>query len=214
MVSDKTKAFVDPIAKNKRPTFATSEKKAKLKNVAKEEVRIEKDVLGTLRTADGNRRKTKKSDLFSVLDDMEIDINDAHEKCKTYMVGLAAYVRSVIKQCTTVRDIADKLLASIPSRYDTVYVVCDTYLEGSIKSAERQTRGDGNRCTLKNPDMNVPYDIDCFLFVGQNKEDLFNLIKRVLIEVTRDFTIYFCFRDCVEIKQNVESMRPDLHCDH
>ena len=50
--------------------------------------------------------------------------------------------------------------------------------------------------------------------VGQNKEDLLNLIKRVLIEVIRDFTICFCFRDCVEIKQNVESMRPDLHCDH
>ena len=214
MVSDKSNAFFYPIAKNKRPTFATSEKKAKLKNTAKEEVRIEKDVLGTLRTADGNRRETKKSDLFSVLDDMEIDINDAHERCKTYMVDLAAHVRSVIKQCTTVTDIVDKLLASIPSRYETVYVVCDTYLKGSIKSAERQTRGDGNRCILKNPDMKVPYDIDCFLSVGKNKEHLFNLLKMVLIEVTRDFTIYFCFRDCVEIKQNVKSMRPDLHCDH
>ena len=81
---------------------------------------------------------------------MEIDIYDAHEKCKTYMVDLATNVRSVIKQCTTVRDIADKLLASISSRYDTVYVVWDTYLEGSIKSAERQTCGDANRCILKN----------------------------------------------------------------
>ena len=50
--------------------------------------------------------------------------------------------------------------------------------------------------------------------VGRNKENLFNLIKRVLIKVTRDFTIHFCFRDCLEIKQNVESMRPDLHCDN
>ena len=81
---------------------------------------------------------------------MEIDIYNAHEKCKTYMVHLATYVRSVIKQCTTARDIADKLLASISSRYDTVYVVWDTYLEGSIKSAERQTCGDANRCILKN----------------------------------------------------------------
>ena len=62
--------------------------------------------------------------------------------------------------------------------------------------------------------MKVPYDIDCLLCVGQNKKDLFNLIKRILIKVTRDFTIYFCFRDCVEIKQNVENMKPDLHCDH
>ena len=87
-------------------------------------------------------------------------------------------------------------------------------MEGSITSAERKTRGDGNRCILKNPDMKVPYDFNYFLSVGQNKDDLFNLIKRVLIEVTRGFTIHFCFRDCVEIKQNVESMRPDLHCDH
>ena len=71
-------------------------------------------VCAPLSTADGNRRKTKKSDLFSVLDDMEIDINDAHEKCKTYMVDLDAYIRSIIKQYTTVRDLSNKLLASIP----------------------------------------------------------------------------------------------------
>ena len=57
MVSDKTKAFFDPIAKNKRPTFTTSEKKAKLKNVTKEEVWIGKDVLGTL-LAEGNKTGT------------------------------------------------------------------------------------------------------------------------------------------------------------
>ena len=174
----------------KSDKFATSERKANLKNAAEGEARIEKDVLGTLLAEgnktgtvidtdkalkylfspvcaplcnpDGSRRKTKKSDLFSVLDDMEIDISDAHEKRKTYMVDLATYVRSVIKNCTTVWDIADKLLASIPSRYDTVYVVCDTYLEGSIKSAEWQTRGNGSRCILKNLDMKVPYDIAFF----------------------------------------------------
>ena len=30
-----------------------------------------------------------------------------------------------------------KLLASIPPMYETVYVVCDTYIEGSIKTSER-----------------------------------------------------------------------------
>ena len=107
--------------------LATFEKKAKLKNAAKEEVQIEKDVLGmllaegnkagtvidideelnsvcaALGTAEGNRKKSKKSDLFSDLDDMITDINDKHEKCKTEMVDLAAYDRSVIKKHTTVR---------------------------------------------------------------------------------------------------------------
>ena len=63
---------------------------------------------------------------------MEIDISDTPEKCKTYMIDLAPYSRSVIKRCTTVSDIADTLLASIPSRYDTVYAVCDTYLESAL----------------------------------------------------------------------------------
>ena len=76
------------------------------------------------------------------------------------MADLGAYVGPVIKQCTTVRDIADKLLPSIPSRYNTVYVVCDTNLEGSIKSTERQTRGDENRCILKNPGMKVSSNIN------------------------------------------------------
>ena len=38
MVSGKAKAFFDPITKNKKSTFATSEKKAKFKNAGKEEV--------------------------------------------------------------------------------------------------------------------------------------------------------------------------------
>ena len=73
-------------------------------------------VCAPLCTADRNRTKTKKSDLFSVLEDME----------------------------TT------KLLNSIPSSYDTVYVACDTYGEASTKSAEFQIRGDGKKCLFKN----------------------------------------------------------------
>ena len=82
---------------------------------------------------------------------MEVDFKDAQDSCKTYMIDLAAYVRCIIKQCKTVRDIATNLLASIPPTYETIYVVCDTYLEGSIKTVERQTRGDGDgeRCILK-----------------------------------------------------------------
>ena len=145
---------------------------------------------------------------------METDVDDANGKCDTYMIDLAAYIRSIIKQCRTVRDIAIKLHASIPSTYKTVYVVCDRYLEGSIKSSERVSRGEGDRVVLQNPDMKVPYNINSFLSVGKNKEDLFSLIKKVLIEIVRNRTIYFCFRECVEIRENVERTRPDLDCDH
>ena len=244
MVSDKANAFFDPITKIPRQTFTSSEKKATLKNSSNEEVRIQKNVLGTLlaeaaksgkpidiskvlayplspvcaplSTADGNRRKTKKSDLLSVIDDMETDF-DNPQSCATYMLDLAAYVRSVIKQCSTVRDIATKLLASIPSSYETLYIICDKYEENSIKAAERQTRGgggSGERVILRSPDMKVPFNINSFLSVGQNKEDLFDLIKRALLETTTYLKILFCSRDCAEIKNGVETNRPDLSCDH
>ena len=91
-------------------------------------------VCAPLSTADGNRRKTKKSDLLSVLDDMETNLDNS-QSCATYMLDLAAYVRSVIKQCSTIRDITKKLLASTPSSYKTLYIICDKYEEDSIKTA-------------------------------------------------------------------------------
>ena len=142
MVSNQSKAFFDAIKRNKQPTFLASERKVKIKSDSNKEVRIEKDVLGTLlaeanktervididkvltyplspvcaplSNVDDNRRKTKKSDLFSVLDNMEVETIVAHQKCKTYMIDLAAYVRSVITHCKTVRDISNRLLSSIP----------------------------------------------------------------------------------------------------
>ena len=145
---------------------------------------------------------------------MEVDIDEANLNCKTYMVDLAAYVRSIIKQCKTVRDIAVKLLGSIPTTYDTIYVMCDQYHEGSIKSAERISRGEGDRIILRNPEMKVPFDISRYLSVGKNKEELFKLIKRVMLDNTGNRTIYFCFGDCSELKDNNEIERPDLKCDH
>ena len=56
-------------------------------------------------TADENRRKTKKNDLFFVLEDMEIDAKEAHGKCSTYMVIVLAYGQSVITERKTVNEI-------------------------------------------------------------------------------------------------------------
>ena len=244
MVSDKAGAFFDPIKKNKVMTFASSEKKSVLKSASYEEVRIEKDVLGTLladstktggvididkvltyplsplcaplSTADGNRRKTKKSDLLSIIDPLEVNPEETRMMCETYMLDLAVYTRSDIKQCSTVRDITLKLIRSVPLTYDTLYVVCDKYEETSIKTGERQSRNkDGGEIViLKSPDMKVPFDIKSFMSVGQNKEDLFNLIKRAIIEIETHLKIFFCFRETFEITNGLELDRTDLQCDH
>ena len=99
MVSNHTKAFFDPIKRNKQPNFKTTEMKLKVKNVSSEEVKVERNILGTLLaeatlsgdevdiekalayplspvsvplcTADGSRRKTTKRDLFSAFENIE-----------------------------------------------------------------------------------------------------------------------------------------------
>ena len=96
-------------------------------------------VSAPLSTEDGCRRKTAKSALFeaAVSDIGEANICHANSICDTYIIDLAAFIRTVISQCSTIRDIAKKILLGIPDTYGTIYVVCDSYLKNSIKSAER-----------------------------------------------------------------------------
>ena len=51
--------------------------------------------------------------------------------------------------------------------------MADSYSLEGIKSKERILRGVGKRYVLRNIDMKVPYDLDSFLSVGENKEGLF-----------------------------------------
>ena len=48
MVSNQENAFFDPIKRKDQPTFKSSEKKIKVMNISIQEVKIERDVLGTL----------------------------------------------------------------------------------------------------------------------------------------------------------------------
>lgn len=91
------------------------------------------------------------------------------------MVDVLTYLQSVITERKTVRDIAAKLLNSMPSTYDTVYVICDTYGEASIKSVECQICGYGEKCIFK-----IIYETSTVFCIEKNKEDSFNLVRWVL----------------------------------
>lgn len=63
--------------------------------------------------------------------------------------------------------------------------------------------------------MKLPCDIKKYLSVGENKEELFNLVRRSIRESnTRQCRIYFCTRDCFKIDQHDELPRPYLYSDH
>ena len=236
--------FFDTLSRKKPLTFENSILRLEVKGKNKtESVKVERDILGILLTesskngcpvdinsalcyplspvppafctADGGRRKTTKSDLLAVLGDMAVDENDPIE-CKVYMEDLAAFVRSSVSQCTTIRDMSTLLYKSKPSSCSRFYVMEDSYQNDGIKAGERKSRGQGVRYVLNNPDMKIPHDINNFLAMGENKTNLFSLIKRGIVEqTTGDDVILFSSKGkMTEIRENSQTEREDLACQH
>eukprot|EP00112_Aurelia_sp_Birch-Aquarium-sp1_P008791 Seg1979.1 transcript_id=Seg1979.1/GoldUCD/mRNA.D3Y31 product="hypothetical protein" protein_id=Seg1979.1/GoldUCD/D3Y31 len=140
------------------------------------------------------------------------------EKVQIYLLDLAAAIRSIVGQVATIRDLASKIMASIPKQYQTIYVVCDTYRINSIKGGERQARGVSARYVLNSPDMKVPYDFANFLRNGDNKEMLFNLIQQSIEddkESLGEKVVYFSNKvECQKITQNEAEVSHELMSDH
>ena len=170
----------------------------------------------SLCTGDGERRKTTKSALLPLLGDMTPDDVAETSNCNVYMEDLAAFVRNTIPQCKKVRDLSTLLWKSKPTHCKKFYVMEDSYSDDGIKTSERRMRGSGVRYVLKNLEMKIPYDINNFLAVGENKKDLFNLIRKGIEEIPRgDNTIIFSFTDSfVEMTSDGVYERPELATTH
>ena len=68
---------------------------------------------------------------------------------------------------------------------------------------------------LKNPDQLIPYNIEDFLSVGENKEVLFDLIKRSIEEKPLSNRIVFFYsRQCTRITENGSEVVDALKSDH
>ena len=175
-----------------------------------------------LSTPDGAIRKTVKSKLYDAsMSDLNIVAHDALPPASTmttYMMDLAAAVRSLVGTGSTIREMTSRLMATVPSQYTSIFIVCDTYKNNSIKGGERQARGASERYVLASPDMKVPYDFACFLRNGENKEMLFNLIQQSLEEGRKelaDKTVYFSNKShCTKITQDEVSIIEGYASDH
>ena len=119
-----------------------------------------------------------------------------------------------MSQRRTLQDITEKLINSFPNKYGTIYVFCKTYETGSIKTSKRQPRESRECCKLTTPDMKLPYDVNKYLSMGEDKMDLTSLSKQYREINTRQCRVYFCLCDCFEIEQNDEHRRLDLFSNH
>ena len=175
-----------------------------------------------LSTPDGAIRKTVKSKLFlAAMSDLAIlnfeDLPPA-ERMQIYFLDLAAAIRCIVEKVTTIRDLATKIMTTIPKQYKIIYLLCDTYKKNSIKGGERQARGVGARYVLNSPDMKVPYDSSNFLRNGDNKAMLFDLIQQSIEEDKNslgDKVVYFSNQSvCKKINQDKAIALPELTSDH
>ena len=152
----------------------------------------------TLCNSDGSIRKANKSSLYQAamteLSILSPEDLPPKEDLSTYFLDLAATIRTQLKECETIKQLAWRIVSSVPQQFQTIFIVCDTYLSNSIKGGERRLRGEGKRYVLKSTSMKLPSDMANFLRNGQNKEMMFNLLEEAITEEKtklKNRTVYY-----------------------
>ena len=92
----------------------------------------------------------------------------------------------------------------------------NSYDNDGIKADERRKRGNEVRHVLKNLEMKIPHDINNFLAVGENKKDLFHLIRKGMEEHPRgDATIMFSSNESfIQMTENDVKEIPGMTSNH
>ncbi len=50
------------------------------------------------------------------------------ERMQTYFLDFAAAIRCIVEKVTTIKDLAAKIMSTIPKQYKIIYLLCDTYV--------------------------------------------------------------------------------------
>ena len=177
----------------------------------------------SLCTPGGSNRKTAKSKLYDAAMEDEVTIIDSNNltgipNLENYFLDVVVFMRIMTNTSGSIRDLAWKVVNSIPVQYQKIYLLCDTYKEGSIKTDERRPRGSGKWYVIKSPNMKIPSDFSNFLKNGDNKTMLLDLIDQALIEdksKLKDRIIFHSNRDYCRMISVVDNhIIDDLASDH
>ena len=140
--------------------------------------------------SDGARRKTDKSMLAKILLKLRAQETAYPKKHDViaYILDLMAMIRA--RPCTpaTFRDLVFVIIDMIPSGFQRIDIVADTYREDSIKDPERIGRGMGEKVLVKSSQTSLPRNFEEFLKNGENKKRLIEIFKDVLID-EREFIL-------------------------
>ena len=78
------------------------------------------------------------------------------EDVSMYIVDLMALIHTMTKIQETYEEFTIQLFKMIPSGYGRVDIVVDSYIENSIKEAERAKRGISKKVIIKSSTSKVP----------------------------------------------------------
>ena len=166
----------------------------------------------SLSNADGSRRSTTKSKLNDIL--MKRAKTNAELPGKAdvsvLIVDLMALIQTMTKIPATYEEFTIHLFKMIPSGYRRVDIVADSYIENSIKEAERTKRGTSQKVIIQSSKSKVPRQFHSFLQNSENKTRLISLIKEVvkrrkseILKLLKSHCIYFSsYKLCEVIDEN------------
>ena len=125
----------------------------------------------------------QKSDLTDIiLTSRGPDDIPASNSSSAYILDLVAFFHSVREIPDTYEQLIWKLLKTIPTNYHRVDIVADSYRENSIKSSERNSRGNIVKVMIKSEKSKVPRDFKEFLRNGENKTTFIKMMFQLIIE--------------------------------
>ena len=122
---------------------------------------------------DGTKRQTQKSKLLQIL---QFENSGTEKRSDIIIVDLIAQYRCLSTNPPNIfEELIKRLLYSIPSGYSRVDLVADCYRDTSIKSAEREKRGNSANVIISSLQSKVPRDLPKFYSHGENKSQLIKL---------------------------------------
>ena len=132
---------------------------------------------------DGSKRSTQKSKLLQVLGINESNCILPQKEESALIIDMIAQFRMIVQELPNdFEGLIMKFLNSIPKKYNRVDIVADCYRDISIKTAEREKRGNSSKVYVRSVKSKVPRDITTFLSNSENKTQLINITFQYIIE--------------------------------
>ena len=102
----------------------------------------------SLANTDGTMRKTNKSKLANIIISNTFTI-DISKQQAVYIIDVTAFIITMVNLPDTYERLAWQFMSGIPKGFSRIELVADSFLNNSIKDAERIKRGTSKKITVR-----------------------------------------------------------------